>query len=257
MDVVGEIKRVKVWHHRIDLGEGLLTPGLQDTQSVLKQINLPQNLTGKRVLDLGTRDGFFAFECEKRGASEVVAIDYVNQDETGFALCARVLNSKVKFYNMNAYEISPELLGTFDIVLFLGLIYHLRHPVLALDRIYDITNSNGSLFIESHTIDHGLVSDDGEWADLDPALEKLQIAQYFSGGALGNDPTSVWAPNLACLENMAHDAGFKPTYSWTVGFRGGLIAQKIPLSKDHPRFIDTAHKFDMHTSFQVVEQSQI
>jgi tRNA (mo5U34)-methyltransferase len=89
--ILAEIKKIKVWHHRINLSEEITTPGLQDTQALLSQISLPNSLKDLRVLDLGARDGFFSFECEKRGAREVVAIDYVDEKVSGFSLCKKIL----------------------------------------------------------------------------------------------------------------------------------------------------------------------
>jgi tRNA (mo5U34)-methyltransferase len=257
MNIVDSINEIKVWHHKIDLGNGVVTPGLQDTPQLLTQINLPANLSGMRVLDLGARDGFFSFECEKRGASEVVALDYVDWELTGFKICHEYLNSRVKFINGNIYSLNKGELGSFDLVLFLGLIYHLRHPVLALDRIYDVMNPGGSIIVESHTIDHGLVGVNGEWTSLNSEYSRLQMAQFYSNGKLGNDVTSPWAPNQLCLEMMAQDSGFRITDSWTAGFRGGITGVKFELAKNHPRWIDTANSLNMHNNLQILKDGEI
>ena len=256
-DIFQKINSIKVWHHRIDLGDGIVTPGLQDTPTLLSQIGLPKDLSGLRVLDLGARDGFFSFECERRGAKEVVALDYVDEHLTGFNICHQYLNSSVKFVNRSVYALNPLDLGTFDLVLFLGLIYHLRHPVLALDRIYDLVNPGGSLMIESHTIDHGLVDQSGNWSNLAEEYQKLQIAQFYSNGKLGNDLTSPWAPNQLCLEQMAFDSGFKVVNSWTAAFRGGITGVKFPLPSSHPRWIDTANSIDMMDGLKVLNSGKI
>ena len=105
MDISKEISKIPFWHQQIDLGHGFITPGAQDTNSLLRQICLPEDLSGMRVLDLGARDGYFSFECERRGASEVIALDYVPADQTGFEICKKVLNSNVVYVNSNVYSI--------------------------------------------------------------------------------------------------------------------------------------------------------
>ena len=78
------IETVPVWFHKIEVAPGIFTPGVQDSIGLLGHIKLPEDLTGKRVLDIGARDGLYSFECEKRGAKEVIALDYTTPDSTGF-----------------------------------------------------------------------------------------------------------------------------------------------------------------------------
>ena len=82
------------WHHKIEVAPGVWTPGLQDTQTLLSQIGMPEDLSGMRVLDIGARDGFFTFEAERRGAREVVALDNEAPTNTGFAIAAELLDSR-------------------------------------------------------------------------------------------------------------------------------------------------------------------
>jgi len=253
-ELLEEIERVKVWHHRIDLG-GTITPGLQDTNQVLADIGLPESLHNQDVLDLGARDGFFSFECERRGANRVVALDYVPSSMTGFDLCKRVLGSSAEWANANVYQIGsrfPE--SSFDVVLFLGLIYHLRHPLLALDRIHNVLKPGGVLLIESHLIDEGLVDASGAWSRLDDYGERLSsfaLAQFYTDSQLGNDPTSPWAPNLQGLLAVVRAAGFEVLSSWRNSFRGGCTARKIELPANHPKYIDVAESFDMHGNWRI------
>ena len=96
---------------------------------------------GLSVLDIGAWDGFFSFECERRGASRVVAADYFSWHgsgwgtKAGFTLARDVLGSKVEDVDIDVMDLTPERVGTFDLVLFLGVLYHLRHPLLALERV--------------------------------------------------------------------------------------------------------------------------
>ncbi|MCW2981921.1 MAG: methyltransferase protein [Solirubrobacterales bacterium] len=238
------------WHHRIEVAPGVTTPGLQDTPALLGQIGMPEDLTGMRVLDIGARDGFFTFEAEKRGAAEVVALDNEPPHHTGFAIAAELLGSKATYVTENVYALDQERFGRFDLVLFLGVIYHLRHPLLALDRIHDVTADEGLMLIETHMIDEGLVDGEGNWRalrDFSPDLEKLPLAQYYPGDMLGSDPTSQWAPNRVALEGWLRGSGFEPISSWQVAFRGGAISRRMPLGANGERAVDEAASWDMTT----------
>ena len=243
------IDSVPVWHHRIELAPGIFTPAIQQTQDLLASIDFPKDMSGFRVLDLGARDGFFSFECEKRGAAEVIAVDYTPAELTGFGVASKILNSKVKWLTANVYRIHELNLGKFDLILFLGVIYHLRNPYLAIDRIYDALKIDGKVIVESHVIDGGFVNESGEWMnliDIDPRLAKLQIAQFYKGD-LGGDHTNAWAPSLNTLEIMFQNSGFKIDSSWSNHFRGGLTATAIPIGVDHPRYIDSSSESNPNT----------
>ena len=141
------------WYHSIDLGNGLVTPGIDDTPVRLARLALPGSLAGQTVLDIGAWDGFFSFECERRGAARVVAADYYSWHGTGwgakagFELAREALGSRVEDIDVDVMDISPDRLGTFDVVLFLGVLYHLRHPLLAIEKIAAVTR--GTLILET------------------------------------------------------------------------------------------------------------
>lgn len=242
------ISKAPYWHHRIELAPGIFTPGLQDTQALLLQISFPEDLSGKRVLDIGARDGFFSFEAERRGAKEVIALDNVPPHLTGFNVAHDILDSNVKWITGNVYDINPSDLGYFDLVLFLGVIYHLRHPLLALDRIYEIVNETGELIVESHVIDGGLVDKNGNWQNLKnyhDDLPHLALAQFYPKSELGNDETSKWAPNLTGLCGWVDAAGFNVTNKWSVAFRGGVTASKRLLPEQNAKRVDAAREWDL------------
>lgn len=113
-EVRARIAVVSRWYHPIEIRTGIVTPGTNDAQTVLAALDLPADCHGMRALDLGTRDGFFAFELERRGA-EVVAVDYVRMAESGFAVAAELLRSRVTYLHRNLYELTAAELGTFDI----------------------------------------------------------------------------------------------------------------------------------------------
>jgi tRNA (mo5U34)-methyltransferase len=207
--ILEKINSVKHWYHRIEIMPGVITPGVNDSARALELLNLPQDCTGKRVLDLGTRDGFFAFELEKRGA-EVLAMDYQPMERTGFGVMAEILGSKVTFVQDNIYNISSEKYGKFDIVLFLGLIYHLRDPLGALDIIRDICQ--GELYLETQVIDNAFLNADGKLVPLKSISEELlhlPIMQFYPGTALNNDATNFWAPNFKCMEMLLLESNFE------------------------------------------------
>jgi tRNA (mo5U34)-methyltransferase len=238
------------WHHRIEVAPGVVTPGLQQTEDLLAQIGMPDDLTGMRVLDIGARDGFFTFEAEKRGAAEVIALDNEPPHHTGFAIAAELLGSKATYVTENVYSLDEERFGRFDLVLFLGVIYHLRHPLLALDRIHDVTADDGLMLIETHMIDEGLVDAAGNWrklAELGSELPALPLVQYYPGDMLGSDPTSQWAPNKVALEGWLRGAGFEPERTWQVAFRGGATGRRLPLGATGERAVDEAASWDMTT----------
>jgi len=141
------------WHSPIDLGQGVNTkPGRAVARFArrLKLLQIPQNLTGKRVLDVGTWDGFFAIELERRGA-EVVAIDIWDDNalkQLQFVL--KVKNSRVVHKRMDVHDVNPGELGMFDLVLCAGLLYHTRYPLLALEQLRSVTN--GQLILETVTM---------------------------------------------------------------------------------------------------------
>ncbi|MBX7164739.1 MAG: DUF1698 domain-containing protein [Pirellulales bacterium] len=195
-DLHEQIARVN-WWHQIDLGNGIVTPGRDYSQFKLGQVHLPEQLTGKSVLDVGAWDGFFSFECERRGARRVVALDSAawqapTVGKHGFNLARRILNSNVEDVEMEVTEITPESVGTFDVVLFLGVLYHMRHPQLAIDRIAAVTNE--LLILETHVdlLDIGR-----------PAM-----AIYPTIEAAG-DISNWCGPNAAGVEAMLTMAGFR------------------------------------------------
>ncbi len=181
------------WWHSIDLGDGRVTAGVHSIASLrdnYDRFKLPEDLSGKRVLDIGCWDGFYSFESERRGA-EVVAIDCWRPET--FLFARRELNSRIEFHEMSVYELSREKLGTFDIVLFLGVLYHLPYPMLALSRVCEMAREVA--VIESHVID-GLID------------TSLPVMEFYEIDELGGQYDNWWGPNSECLVRMTRAAGF-------------------------------------------------
>lgn len=193
-DEIAEIN----WYHSIPLGNGIVTPGVDDTSLRLPKIHLPEDLSGKTVLDVGAWDGFFSFEAERRGAERVLATDsfcwggegWGTKD--GFQLARRALESKVEDRDIDVLDLSPEIVGTFDVVLMLGILYHMKHPMLALERVRSVTDER---LIMSTFVDMTW------WSR--PAMA------FYEGSEANADPTNWWGPNPAAVVGMLHAVGFR------------------------------------------------
>jgi tRNA (mo5U34)-methyltransferase len=199
------------WYHSIDLGHGVVTPGMYDHRPVLSQYRLP-DLKGKRVLDVATFDGYWAFEFEKMGAREVVAMDVATWNEidipprirvgaskedlatktgTGFNLAREILRSKVERGIMNVYNLSPEWKGKFDFVFCGDLLLHLMNPMKALQNIHSVV-SGYAYIVDVFNPEFG---DDEENA----------VLRY----AGGTGRMVWWRFGLGSLKKMIKDAGFR------------------------------------------------
>jgi len=222
-ELVGSVRH---WHHVMRFPEGVVTPGAYDPRELFGRLELP-DLQGKRVLDVGTRDGFFAFECERQGA-EVVALDHADMDLTGFGVAKRIYGSRVEYVQANVYDLSPDHLGTFDVVLFLGVLYHLRHPLLALDRLRALCRE--LLIVESLVCDARVFTgfETGQpLAELAPRLVDVPLAQFLSVGRFHRDSTNKWVPNTAALRALLEDALFVPGPPHTWGDRALIHARPV------------------------------
>jgi tRNA (mo5U34)-methyltransferase len=185
------------WYHTIDLGGGVITRGVDDSPLRLARVQLPQSLHGKTVLDIGAWDGFFSFECERRGAARVVAADHFSWHGTGwgtkagFTLARDALGSRVEDIDIDVMDLSPERVGTFDVVLFLGVFYHLRHPFLALERVASVTRD----YLIVETV-------------VDLVGFRRPAMAFYPGQELNNDPTNWWGPNIPAVVGMLESLGF-------------------------------------------------
>ena len=185
------------WYHRIDLGDGIVTPGVDGTDDRMAPLELPADLSGRSVLDIGAWDGVFSFEAERRGADRVLATDSFCWGgagwgtQEGFLTARRILGSRVEDLEIDVMDLSPARVGTFDLVLFVGVLYHLRHPLLALERVASVTSDR--LILDTHTA----MTD-----ELDPMM------RFYPATELNDDPTNWWGPNPPAVEAMLRDVGF-------------------------------------------------
>jgi tRNA (mo5U34)-methyltransferase len=187
------------WHHSLDLGNGIVTEGQDNSAKKLKRLKLPESFAGKSVLDIGSWDGFFAFEAERRGAGRVLATDsFVWRggcewaDKSGFDLAKAALGSKVEELEIDVLDLSPESVGVFDVVFFLGVLYHMKHPLLSLERVASVTRD----LVVIETV-------------VDMLSYRRPAIAYYGGDELALDSTNWCAPNPAGLEAMLKTAGFR------------------------------------------------
>jgi tRNA (mo5U34)-methyltransferase len=227
VELLEEVAAVPFWWHRIELRPGVVSPGMDDTPARLHQMCLPERLDGMTVLDIGAYDGYFSFECERRGAV-VTAFDVLAPEQCGFRVASRARGSRVTHRRGSIYNLDPADFGQFDIVLCLGVIYHLRHPLLALDRVYSVCKD--LLILESQICDGWFVGADGRVSTLAttaPALGHVPIAQFYPGSELNGDPSNWWSPNQAALAQMLATSGFEPTPRYSDGVRAVFHGRKI------------------------------
>jgi tRNA (mo5U34)-methyltransferase len=202
-----ERARSRAWYHVLEL-PGLTTEGLFDMRPHVARYGLPASLDGKRVLEVGTWDGFWAFELERRGA-EVVAIDLDDERELdwpprrrapgegrrgeGFEVARELLGSRVERVVRSIYDAHPEDLGTFDLVFCGSVLLHLRDQLLALERIAALTRPGGT-FVSAEEYDRA--------TDLLP----LSLAR-FRGNR--DDGVVFWLPSRRTWREMLWYAGFE------------------------------------------------
>ena len=202
------------WWHEIELGSGIVTPGDDSNRlklPVLDDLGLPADMTGLRALDIGCSDGYFSFELEKRGA-DVMAIDFVPPSYSGFETAKTILGSRVEYRMDSVYNLKPEQYGYFDVILFLGVLYHLRKPLAALDAIRSVMRPGAQLFVGTMLIDEYLLLPDGTVTSLNsmnPTLKDIPLWQAYPRDSLNGDFTNCFAPNMRALHVALEAAQFQ------------------------------------------------
>jgi len=217
------------WYHTIDLGHGVATPGFIDNRPTVHRFGIPDDLTGMRCLDIGTYDGFWSFEFERRGASEVVGIDVDSPIEhdlprlvkrqlieqaaredlhasynrrlsqvgmqiqgDGWRLAAEILGSKARRESLDVYDLSPERLGMFDVVFISQLLLRLRDPQTIIENMFSVCRGIAII---------------GE--PYDPDLEAFpRAASAFYG--TDDDAGVWWCHSIKSMRKMMKVAGFDP-----------------------------------------------
>jgi tRNA (mo5U34)-methyltransferase len=204
------------WFHNLDLGGVATAPNhfLGDYPRIVwKNIAgaLPERLDGKSVLDVGCNAGFFSLEMKRRGAARVVGVDSDERYLAQARLASEVSGLEVELRKLSVYDVAA-LGERFDLVLFMGVLYHLRHPLLALDLLHAhavketlvfqsmLRGSNGAFRVEEdYPFEERDVFDHPSWPKL-----------HFVEHEYAHDWTNWWIPNRACAEAMLRSAGFEP-----------------------------------------------
>jgi tRNA (mo5U34)-methyltransferase len=186
------------WYHKMTLPGGIVTPGESDTSRGLPRLRLPERLDGLSVLDIGAWDGFYSFEAKRRGAARVLATDSYSWtgpgwgSKAGFLLAREALGLEVEDLDIDVMELSPERVGRFDVVLLLGVLYHLKDPITAIERAASITDR--LLVVETVT---------------NLAWLPVPAARLFVGSELNDDDTNWWAMNTPALTALLEGTGFR------------------------------------------------
>jgi tRNA (mo5U34)-methyltransferase len=236
IETSGEDARERVaaqplWYHTLEVAPGVVTPGWFDLRPIVDRLPWPE-VEGRRCLDVGPWDGFFAFELERRGAAEVVAADIGEHTEwdwsarmrakgsaklaemagpevgAGFRLASELLGSSVERVEINVYELTPERVGTFDVVVCGTLMLHLRDPVRALEAIRGVC---GGRFLSMEQIE----------ADLSLRHRRRALGDFKAG-----ERSQWWVPNAAGHRSLVHAAGFE--------IERTVRPYAIPLGPSHP-----------------------
>jgi tRNA (mo5U34)-methyltransferase len=207
-------KALGPWFHNIDLNGVRTAPEhfLGDYPAVKWKTfadAIPQDLSGKSVLDIGCNGGFYSIEMKKRGAARVLGVDFDEDYLAQARFAAQVTGFDIEFRKLSVYDVGA-LGERFDVVLFMGVLYHLRHPLLALDLLYE------------HVVDDLLVFQSMQRGakEVDPLEENYDFWRtemfdkpgypklHFIENRYADDPTNWWVPNAACAEAMLRSAGF-------------------------------------------------
>jgi tRNA (mo5U34)-methyltransferase len=209
------VRELGDWFHNLDLAGVQTAPNhfLGDYPRVKWRRfahAIPADLTGRTVLDIGCNAGFYSIEMKRRGAARVLAIDsdprYLAQAE----FAAEVAGVDIEFRQMSIYHV-PALGTRFDLVLFMGVLYHLRYPLLALDILHEHVVGDRLVF-------QSMLRGSSRTSDVEPdypfeAVEHFDDPAYprmfFVENKYAGDPTNWWIPNLACAEAMLRSAGFR------------------------------------------------
>ena len=226
------------WYHTLELPGGVVTPGMYDLRKAATTVPLPSSLEGKRCLDVGTRDGFWAFEMERRGAAEVVGIDLDDPDDfdwpqprrpldeserralegggDGFAYAHAALGSNVERRDLSVYDLGRSDIGRFDVAFIGTLLLHLRDPIGALSAVRSVLADGGELILNE------VVSLSLSLTRRGPAATLLTVgeAPYW------------WVPNLAGLRRYVQMAGYEIAASsrpYLIAYGEGLRAPPISL----------------------------
>jgi tRNA (mo5U34)-methyltransferase len=203
------------WFHNIELDGVQTAPDhfLGDYPSLkwrMFESSIPKDFTGKTVLDIGCNGGFYSIQMKRRGAAHVIGIDsdpiYLNQAR----FAAQICGADIEFRQLDVYNVAA-LRQKFDVVLFMGVLYHLRHPLLALDLLHEHVVKDmlifQSLLRGGNDVAH--IESNYPFSETQVFNKSGYPLMHFVEQSYANDPTNWWIPNRACVEAMLRSSGFQ------------------------------------------------
>jgi tRNA (mo5U34)-methyltransferase len=203
------------WFHNLNLGGVQTAPDhfLGDYPACKWQnfaSAIPASLRGKSVLDIGCNAGFYSLEMKRRGADRVVAIDSDPAYLAQARFAAEVNGADIEFRELDVYQVE-KLHEKFDLVLFMGVLYHLRHPLLALDLLSEHVVGDMLVFQSLMRGSREVMQLETDYPFSETGIFQAAgyPAMYFVEKRYSHDPTNWWIPNLACSEAMLRSAGFE------------------------------------------------
>jgi len=183
----------KKWRHSFKFGD--VTVKGSDKLQDWKLTVLPKDYTGRSVLDIGCADGFFSFYAKEKGASRVLAIDDEPLERRSTReLAFKLLEPEVEYRQLDLYNFDTELNERFDIIIFMGVIYHLKYPLFGLEKVVQKLKDGGTIYLES------------EYNILYSTFGAC-VAEFLKDDRLKRDPTNWWIPSIKCLKDMMEVAG--------------------------------------------------
>jgi tRNA (mo5U34)-methyltransferase len=213
--IEARVRELGSWFHNIDLNGVKTAPDhfLGDYPAVKWKTFahvIPADLAGKSVLDIGCNGGFYSIEMKRRGAARVLGVDTDDAYLAQARFAAEVSGMDIEFRKMSVYEV-PNLKERFDVVIFMGVLYHLRHPLLALDLLHDHVTSHLLIF---QSMQRGAdtvpeIEEDYHFWETEIFDEPDFPKMHFIERCYSGDWTNWWIPNRACVEAMLRSAGFE------------------------------------------------
>jgi tRNA (mo5U34)-methyltransferase len=210
-----EVQKLGPWFHNLDLDGVMTAPrhflGDYPRQKFARFAHaIPDDLQGKTVLDIGCNAGFYSIEMKRRGAARVVGIDSHDGYLAQARFAAKVTGMDIELRKLDVYDVG-KLREKFDVVLFMGVLYHLRYPLLALDVIHD-TVVGDTVIVQS--MQRGSeeiepLEDDYPFAEVNVFNRPGYPVMHFVEKRYAGDSTNGWVPNRACVQAMLRSAGFR------------------------------------------------
>jgi tRNA (mo5U34)-methyltransferase len=214
-EIEERVRELGRWFHNIDLNGVKTAPDhfLGDYPAVKWRSfahAIPSDLSGRSVLDIGCNAGFYAIEMKRRGAERVLGIDsdddYLNQAR----FAAQVKGMDIEFRKLSVYDVA-QLQESFDVVIFMGVLYHLRHPLLALDLLHDHAARDLLVFqsMQRGSTKVPELKDDYQFSETGIFAQNDFPKMYFIEQSYSGDRTNWWIPNRSCVEAMLRSSGFQ------------------------------------------------